>query len=299
MARSKRIIMLHGRGRKPGADALQHLWLQALEAGLQRDQPELLETFRSVRCEMIYFADAVQEFDRTSYDIELDLANRRQALERLQQLDKPRQFRRRNYEGLPGKSAVKEFVMDFSAVAGLGAAAVGRALPELKFYWRDQPFSRGVQQQLQHELHNGLGEGQDILLLSHCMGSVIAYDVLWQLGHQQGVEGRVSCWVTLGSPLGSRYVQSKLAGSGEAGPRRYPVNVIDWHNLAAEDDYVCHDKTVADDFAGMLQQRLIGGISDYTVYNLAVRYGRSNPHSSLGYLIHPRMTRCLAEWLQA
>ena len=47
----------------------------------------------------------------------------------------------------------------------------------------------------------------------------------------------------------------------------------------------------------MLNNRVIGDIRDHTIYNLAVRYGRSNPHSSLGYLIHPRTALLLAEWL--
>ena len=72
-----------------------------------------------------------------------------------------------------------------------------------------------------------------------------------------------------------------------------------WHNIAAEDDYVCHDKTVADDYKRMLQQRMIGDIRDHTIYNLSVRYGRSNPHSSLGYLIHPRTAQLLSDWLTA
>ncbi|MEQ8691419.1 MAG: hypothetical protein RIC89_11355, partial [Pseudomonadales bacterium] len=73
--------------------------------------------------------------------------------------------------------------------------------------------------------------------------------------------------------------------------------ILEWHNLAAEDDYVCHDKTVANDFSAMLDRRLIGDIRDYTIYNLAVRYGRSNPHHSSGYLTHPRTAELLAEWL--
>ena len=68
-------------------------------------------------------------------------------------------------------------------------------------------------------------------------------------------------------------------------------------NVAAEDDYVCHDKSVADDFKPMLEQRLISRIEDLRIYNLAMRYGKSNPHSAIGYLIHPRITRLLGEWL--
>jgi hypothetical protein len=72
---------------------------------------------------------------------------------------------------------------------------------------------------------------------------------------------------------------------------------VSWHNVAAEDDYVCHDNTVADDFKPMLKQKQVSCIRDYCVYNLAVRYGKSNPHSSVGYLIHPRVARIVSDWL--
>lgn len=295
----KKIVMLHGRGQKPGREALLDIWRSSLAAGLRRDAPNLLQQFDETPSELIYFADEVAGFDQNDYDGALDLSNRNSALERLAKLDKPRQFRRRNYEALPGKSAVKEFVMDLSAVSGLGAVAVGRALPELKHYWQDPRFNQDVRQRTLYTLKTSLDDGCDVLILSHCMGSVIAYDVLWQLGHETRVEQRVSTWITMGSPLGSNFVQTKLQGHGEKGARRYPVSVREWQNISAEDDYICHDKTVGDDFKEMLERRLIGSISDYTVYNLAVRYGRSNPHSSLGYLIHPRVTRCLSDWLSA
>ena len=33
------------------------------------------------------------------------------------------------------------------------------------------------------------------------------------------------------------------------------------------------------------------------IYNLAVRNGKSNPHHGTGYLIHPAVSRLVAEWL--
>ncbi|MDH5241120.1 MAG: hypothetical protein OEW73_10080, partial [Gammaproteobacteria bacterium] len=65
-----------------------------------------------------------------------------------------------------------------------------------------------------------------------------------------------------------------------------------------EDDYTCHDNTLADDFKMMLKQRVVSAVHDYRIFNLAVRYGRSNPHSSIGYYIHPRVSKILADWLQ-
>ena len=140
------------------------------------------------------------------------------------------------------------------------------------------------------------------MLISHCLGSVVAFDALWEISRGGTVErnvalNKVAAFITLGSPLGDEFVKSKLAGSNSVVEEKFPNNVISWSNVAAEDDYTCHDETVANDFRAMLDKRLISRINDYRIYNLAVRYGRSNPHNSVGYLIHPRVTKLVSDWL--
>ena len=178
-------------------------------------------------------------------------------------------------------------------------------MPELSHYWRDDDgWASSLRTQLATLLHGLMAQDKNILLISHCLGSVLAWDALWQLTHnmpalqaQPGELKRITRWITLGSPLGSRSVQTHLAGANETSTQRYPGVLNAWHNIAAEDDYVCHDKTVSDDYRDMLKQRLIGDIRDHTIYNLSVRYGQSNPHSSVGYLIHPRMAQLVSDWL--
>ena len=149
-----------------------------------------------------------------------------------------------------------------------------------------------------------MDRGKRIVLLSHGTGSVVAYDVLWQLTHDPRFnETYGSCkienWITMGSPLGDRYLQHRLLGANEKSESRFPGNVIAWHNVSAEDDYLCHDNTLADDYRKMLKHRVVSAVNDYHVFNLAVRYGKSNPHSSIGYYIHPRVTKLLVDWLQS
>ena len=105
--------------------------------------------------------------------------------------------------------------------------------------------------------------------------------------------------MTLGAPMGDLMVRKKLLGADLKGRKRYPANVVTWNNVSAEDDYLCHDNTLADDFKSMLKHRLVSSIRDYKIYNMCVRYGRSNPHSSLGYYIHPRMSQIIVEWIKS
>jgi len=90
-----------------------------------------------------------------------------------------------------------------------------------------------------------------------------------------------------------------LNGANASGDRRYPNNVTTWVNVAAEDDYICHDQTLSDDYAEMKDLKLVESIGDERVYNLAVREGASNPHNELGYLVLPTVSAAVAEWLAA
>ena len=150
---------------------------------------------------------------------------------------------------------------------------------------------------MRERLREAYGRGDDVLLICHCLGSVVSYDALWELSHMEALPNKVDTWVTLGSPLADEYVKRHLRGAEKSGAERFPTNLLNWHNVSAEDDFTCHDETVANDFAAMLEQRLISRIKDYRIYNLAVRYGNSNPHNFIGYLIHPRTARLVSDWL--
>ena len=92
-------------------------------------------------------------------------------------------------------------------------------------------------------------------------------------------------------------VKRRLLGAREKDRTRFPSNVVTWHNVSAEDDYLSHDNTVRDDYSAMLRQRQVSSIRDYRIYNMCIRYGKSNPHSSIGYLVHPRVSQIICDWL--
>ena len=141
-----------------------------------------------------------------------------------------------------------------------------------------------IRQRIRQELAGPLERGDDIMMLAHCVGSVFAYDLFSEMSHVSGENSpKLHTLVTLGSPLADNYVRSKLGNSVAANSTMdYPNILINWFNVAAEDDFICHDETIANDFSDMLKNHVISQIEDYKIYNLAVRFGRSNPHSALG-----------------
>lgn len=298
MSKPKQILLVHGRGPKPTADQTMALWAQALQTGISRDYPALTPKFEAVSMDLFYYADKLASFHPPEYNSEQDLEDRLEALNLLQQLKKTADFRRRTYDQLPGKTALKEFVMDAGASLGLGGLLEQRLLPELAEYRAGKAaWIRQEQDRLTQTLARYVDSGTDLLIVSHCLGSVLVYDALWSLSHNIGFNTPAINLITLGSPLGSQTIQKNLNGSSAPRHQRFPTNLLKWNNIAAEDDYVSHDKTVADDYRDMLQDEHIEAIHDHVIYNPTLRFGLSNPHSSLGYLIHPKTAKLIGDWL--
>ncbi len=289
---------------------MQDIIAAALRAGVERDYAENVDAYDSAAVSLVYYGDLTRELltERgQQYDEQLDMGDRSNALQSLRNIDVRKRFGIRQYDCLPGKTAVPEFVANFIAPI---CGALGMTMPLLatispdfaEYLSGETAYAEQVRERLRNRLCELLDSGDRVMLISHGTGCVVAYDVLWQLSHEQPYaerynDAKVDTWVTLGAPLGDNSIRKRLLGStGE--PVSYPTNVITWHNISAEDDYTCHDNTLADDFNSMVEQRVVSTVHDYHVYNHAVRYGKSNPHSSIGYYIHPRVSKIIADWLR-
>jgi hypothetical protein len=83
------------------------------------------------------------------------------------------------------------------------------------------------------------------VVVAHSLGSVIAYEVLRSPVHDLG--GEVSTLVTLGSPLGVRPVQERVAPD-----RTWPPGVAAWTNISDPLDFVAAVKKLRPIFGGPL-----------------------------------------------
>ena len=285
--------------------------LAALNAGFERDCPELADQFRRLEKRLAYYGDISNEFltsQGVRYDEVLDIGDRRNVLTQLKGIEKKKNFGVNRYDRLPGKTALGEFAADvigpMLARIGFSKKLINKVGIDLGEYWREKSeFGIAVRKRVRDAVRDALDAGNQVLLISHGTGCIVAYDVLWQLSHgtkdAHQYQGRkIDLWLTLGAPLGDSMVRRRLLGASRKGNEKYPWNVVSWHNISAEDDFVSHDNTLADDYKQMLRQKQVSCIRDYHIYNMAVRYGKSNPHSSLGYLIHPRTIQIIADWLR-
>ena len=137
-----------------------------------------------------------------------------------------------------------------------------------------------------------------MLLIGHSLGSVIAYDTLWELSHLEHLPGTIDLFLTMGSPLGMDYVQHRLMGNEQKGPHKYPANISHWVNISSVGDITALDRVFRDDFAHMLELGIIESIEDHSeaIYNFFRNDEGLNVHRSYGYLVNPAVGNIIGEW---
>jgi hypothetical protein len=150
-------------------------------------------------------------------------------------------------------------------------------------------------------LREAAGKGDKVLLIGHSMGSIIAYDSLWELHHLENIERCVDCLLTIGSPLGMNYVQKRLIGLRDKAVPDYPGNIRTWVNISSRGDLVALDPSLANDFREMVEQNHIENITDQRsgIYNHYRDEKGLNVHKSYGYLTNPVVAQTITDWWSA
>lgn len=160
--------------------------------------------------------------------------------------------------------------------------------------------AREVRKLFKHALRPLLAQQEPILVIGHSLGSVIAYDSLWELSHHEKLQGKVD-FLTLGSPLGMHYVQKKLLGIGKKGECSYPTLIRHWINVSAEGDLAAVNTNLHDAFKTMRELGLVESIEDHCqgIYNFFRTNRGLNSHRSYGYLVNPAVGSIIAEWVKS
>lgn len=307
---SKIIIGIHGLANKPPADVLSQWWKSAISEGLEKNcgisKPEF--DFR-----MVYWAgnlykspmhrDADYWFDK--------LYN-----------DEP-------YEPVP-KEELKEHVDNWTDnLASATRGGVGKILDSLKDHFKMDDFADWVLGKLAKDLHlyyegdnisNGSGgvgsaqavlrgalarvleeeKGKEIMLIAHSMGTIIAYDVLRDLG-MPGVNSGVTVrdFVTIGSPLGLPHVHHKIKEERGYDARTRTPSVVtgSWTNFADRKDPVCADIHLADDYEENNSRIKVKDDVVLNTYHKPGDLDARNHHKSYGYLRTPECSEKIREFL--
>lgn len=166
-----------------------------------------------------------------------------------------------------------------------------------RYFNNTDDVAREIRNLLKLTLRPMLEKQEDVLLIGHSLGSVIAYDTLWELSHQDSVKGKVD-FVTLGSPLGLHYIQRRLLGMDNHGKESYPGLIRRWINFSAEGDVTALNQNFNESFHAMLELGLVESIEDHChgIYNYFRSDEGLNCHRSYGYMVSPAVGSVIADW---
>ena len=168
-----------------------------------------------------------------------------------------------------------------------------------RYQLNENEIAEHTRQMLKIPLRSATESGRPVLLIAHSMGSVIAWDSLWQMSHNERDRVHIDTLLTMGSPLGQRFVQRRLHGFHEKGGERYPLGIDRWVNLAAVGDLTAVDSELAHDFGAMVDRGLVRTIDDRELHNYFRLDGALNVHAEYGYLANSVTAGIVADWWTA
>lgn len=228
------LIGIHGLSNKPAPDVLADWWKKAIKEGLLKNEgikdPQI--NFSSV-----YWADVTYENPDDNPD----------------KYTEAHEGALKTYEE-SWLDSVKSGIFDWGGdifdsmkryfgVDKVADEVLDRKLKDLSTYYTDQNIRNELRGRLQGEILKQ--RDKRIMILSHSMGTIIAYDVLRNLGKEHP-RITIDHFITLGSPLGLPHVKYKIAKENIL--VRTPSIVQKWSNFADKRDPVAIDAKLAGDY---------------------------------------------------
>jgi hypothetical protein len=285
------ILGIHGLSRKPPHESHQKDWNRAICEGLTRNHGMDVSPDQ-FGLELVYWADWLgrpeikegeDEEPYTKWEREGPLPT----------------YRDRWFDEILGKGLSRlggkvddlksneaiELVRKHTGLDDISAAFLRLRLEDLGTYY-EFPEKRDF---LRKRLVDALipNNGKRIMLIAHSMGSIVAYDVLRNIGRDMpGLE--INHLITVGSPLGMPYVLDRIRK--ENASIRTPSVVKRWTNLADRRDPVAIDAHLADEFEPNDQGVAVEDRLIINTYCGPEPGKKANFHKIYGYLRAPELT---------
>ncbi|HIF9170550.1 TPA: hypothetical protein ACX6PO_003313, partial [Photobacterium damselae] len=199
---NKHYITIHGRSNKPSAHILEDSWLRAINDSRRHVNQPLIN---KSQFSMAYYADVFYQqplyFDPEPYlpDIPsnhspIPLAVDEDHLSEMMEQNKWR------LDNLFFEPLLSEFGV-YRALNYLSKPLLRYWLTDVYRYFHDPAFALEIEKPLIRLLQQY--RHRSITLISHSLGTVIAYNVLQKLAAQRTTQDiTIDKWITLGSPLG-------------------------------------------------------------------------------------------------
>lgn len=287
----KVVLFIHGLENKPPKKLLKKWYLNSIEEGFAKYgyEPD------HFHFEVVYWADLLYTkpldplitdkehglyLDEPYYPSSISQTNQESTTFKRKLFDRLEKF----VDGifLSKNSLVNvEYLFDWIA---------SRTFKDLHIYYRkrvkvdkksEESAKKIIRERLKEVLlsHNG----EEILLIAHSMGSIVAYDVLTFMVPEINIHS----FVTIGSPLGLPMIKREIFKEFEMDYTQQtklptPENIAKaWYNLADLEDNVAINYNLEDDYSA---NSMGVAPNDILVKNDYEYAGKKNPHKSFGYL---------------
>ncbi|MCZ6743434.1 MAG: alpha/beta hydrolase [Alphaproteobacteria bacterium] len=309
----KVIVGIHGLANKPKKDTLADWWKKSIKEGLNKNCQIAESEFQF---EMVYWADLLYKnqqhgdklfaFDALYNDQPYTKAGP-SSLERHE--DDILDTVMAGALGVVG--ATVDMLKERFEMNKLADWVLGKVVKDLAFYYdKDRKIGDGstppqleqARKVLQKKLWDALDrlKGNEIMLIAHSMGTIIAYDVLRDIGQEDpGFE--IAHFVTIGSPLGLPHVKGKIIeerdydGQGRERVRTPSVVSERWVNYADRKDPVALDVHLRDDYRQ--NKKGIRVEDDLVINGYLSPSDEPNHHKSYGYLRTPELSEHIRDFL--
>lgn len=289
------ILYIPGLLPKPDFDTHRDALLRCLLAGIWRIDADIAEQI-AARHECFDVVSWTYDFYRQHRDFSIDAAAVVDVIEQTEasqlDVDEATSWRRRLARWLYTLGDLMPFLIPHVANERMELH-----LRDLRRYRLNRnDIAEHTRQMLKIPLRAAAESKRPVLLIAHSMGSVIAYESLWQMSHDGEEIVPVDLLLTMGSPLGQRYIQRRIMGHQENGVLRYPNYIRRWLNLSAIGDLTALDPLLANDFGEMVELGLIDAIDDRSTQNYFRLDGELNVHAEYGYLVNADTATIVADW---
>ena len=270
------IIGIHGLSNKPEHNVLESGWKAAILEGLKKNEgiDNIKLDFTSV-----YWADVM--YDNYDKDAAIYKAAKQGSLKTYNEnwLDT---LREKTFDW--GGNILDSLKKNFG-INSLADKVLESKLKDLYKYYQNNNLRNTLRSRLKEEILKH--KDKRIMILSHSMGTIIAYDVLREIGKGDSTM-RIDYFITMGSPLGLPHVKYKI--TQESALIRTPSIVKKWSNFADKRDPVALDTHLASDYAANNEGVQV---QDDLVAN---DWGGIN-HKSYGYLRTPEVSKVIKNFI--
>jgi pimeloyl-ACP methyl ester carboxylesterase len=297
----KVIIAIHGLGNKPAAGLLEKWWWKSISEGLRNHTKN---KYRKPLFKLVYWADVLYDHPKDAnctdpedpsfisepYEPETFPVEIKEHSLRMKIMDSISEEINKIFLN-------DDYSLNFSALNDL---ILEKYFRDLDAYYYDEINGKHqpVRETLRDRLKSVLTEykNDDILLIAHSMGSIIALDVLSLFKD----EVQIDTLITIGSPLGLPVVVSKIVNelklkNSETKKLEAPKSIKNyWYNFSDLEDRVAFNYKLNDDFSESSNGLKV---TDFVVNNNYSSDGRHNPHKSYGYLRTPEVAEKIYQFL--